>query len=280
MAGRRAALARATVSQEQRVDRPQVAGRPARSPALVLIGYGVDDTLQITVESQRVLTRHGRAYTISPPPTLSRYLRSLRVACVDLAPRLSTPRPFADAYLDVADAILQQMHDDPPVVLLTPGNPLLSNALNRFLVLRARENKLRVQILPAVSPIDSLICLTALDVGTFGLQVFDARRVVQKAQRVDPGVPLLLLELGGIAAPEEAGRPLSRDPTAYFPLIQHLAQFYPATHPVLHLPAGTDTGSAAPAPVPLARLGELASQVGARSTLFIDRVRRQAPRSQ
>ncbi len=249
-------------------------GRAARSPALILIGYGVEDTLQITVESQRVLGRVGKAYAISLPPNLARYLRSVGVTCVDLGPRLTAPRPFADAYLDLADAVLQQMLDDPPVVLLAPGNPLLSNALNRFLLLRAREHKLRVQVLPAVSPIDSMICLTALDLGTFGLQVFDARRLVTKSQAVNPAVPLLLLELAGIAV-TEAGSPLSRDPAAYEDLIGHLRRFYPPTHPVLHLPAATDGGSVEPSAVILDRLGELASQIGPRSTLFIDLVRPQ-----
>ena len=244
----------------------------AQKPALVLIGYGVSDTLQITVESQRVLARASKAYAVSLPPNLERYLKSLRVTCIDLGERFVEQRPFAEAYLEIADLILQEAQADPPVVLLSPGNPLLSNALNRFLMLKARERKLAVQVLPAVSPIDAVVCQTGLDVGTFGLQVFDARRVVAREQQINPEVPLLLLQLAGVAA-TEAGVPLPSDADAYAPLGDYLARFYPADHTVTHLTYGANRGGIAS--VPLNRFSELVANIGAGSTLFVDLVRQE-----
>lgn len=244
-------------------------------PDLVLIGYGVSDTLQITVESQRVLARLGRCYAVGLPPNLGRYLRSTRVECIDLTGGLAPDRPYTDAYLEIADAILQEVLDDPPVAVLSPGNPLLSNALNRFLMMKARENKLSVQVLPAVSPVDALVCATGLDVGTFGLQVFDARRVVSRRQPVDPGVPLLLLQLAGVAA-TVSGAAIPTEPEAYVPLVEALRRSYPADHPVTHLADGTRPGGARLATVPLHRFGDIVPHIGTGSTLFVDLVR-QAP---
>jgi hypothetical protein len=236
------------------------------------MGYGVGDSLQITVESQRVLARLGRCYAVGVPPNLERYLRSLRVECVDLAAGLPSDRPFADAYLEIAEAILQETLDDPPVVVLSPGNPLLSNALNRFLMIKAREHKLRVQVLPAVSPIDVLVCATGLDVGTFGLQVFDARRVVGRDRPIDPSVPLLLLQLAGVAA-TAARAPLQPGPEAYAPLIRALSGWYPANHPVTHLGDGSVPGTPRLTTVPLDRFTEIVPHIGTGSTLFVDLVR-------
>ena len=246
----------------------------ARKPALVLIGYGVGDTLQITVESQRALAQASTAYAVSLPPNLERYLKSLRVKCVDLAARFAEQRPFAETYLEIADLILQQAQADPSVVLLSPGNPLLSNALNRFLLLKARERELAVQVLAAVSPIDAVVCQTGLDVGTFGLQVFDARRVVAREQRINPEVPLLLLQLAGVAA-TEPGAPLPSDVDAYAPLGDYLTRFYPPDHTVTHLTYGASGGRVAS--VPLNRFSELVPDIGAGSTLFVDLVRQQRP---
>lgn len=236
------------------------------------MGYGVGDGLQITVESQRVLAHLGRCYAVGIPPNLERYLRSLRVEYVDLTAGLPSSRPFADAYLDIAEAILQEIADDPPVVVLSPGNPLLSNALNRFLMIKARERKLRVQVLPAVSPIDILVCATGLDVGTFGLQVFDARRLVARGRPVDTSVPLFLLQLAGVAA-TTPGAPLSRDPDAYARLTETLLKWYPVDHPVTHLGDGSEPGAARLTTVPLARFEEIVPHIGTGSTLFVDLVR-------
>lgn len=241
-------------------------------PDLVLMGYGVGDGLQITVESQRALVHHGRCYAVGVPPNLERHLRSLRVECVDLTAGLPPDRPFSDAYLEIAEAILQEVSDDPPVVVLSPGNPLLSNALNRFLMIKARERKLRVQVLPAVSPIDLLVAATGLDVGSFGLQVFDSRRLIGSKRPIDPGVPLFLLQLAGVAA-TTPGAPLSREPGAYAGLTDALLRWYPADHPVTHLGDGSEPGAARLMTVPLNRFEEIVPQIGTGSTLFVDLVR-------
>ena len=101
---------------------------------------------------------------------------------------------------------------------------------------------------------------TGLDVGSFGLQVFDARRVVSRGRNVDPFVPLLLLQLGAVE-------------TGHEPLITHLLQFYPADHLVTHMADGTVPAIPAITSVPLQRFGEIRPHIGAGSTLFVDRIR-------
>lgn len=241
-------------------------------PALILAGYGTGDSLQLTVESQRALARASRVFVIGLPPNLGRLLRSQRIRSHDLASAFSTGRPFAEVYLDIADTVLKQAAEDPTVVLLSEGNPLLSNSLNRFLLVKAKERGLATQVLPAVSPIDSAICQVGLDVGTFGLQVFDARRLYTREMPVQPGVPMLLLQLAGAGMTENA-RPFAADPAAYRPLVAYLRQFYPPTHPVLHLSNSSDPREGAASAAPLSAFDTLVPLFGAASTLFVDLVR-------
>ncbi len=241
-------------------------------PALILAGYGVGDSLQITVEAQRALGRASRVFAIGLPPNLDRFLRSQRVACVDLASVFAAGRPFAEVYLDIADTVLRQAAEEPPALLLTEGNPLLSNSLNRFLLMKAKERKIVTQVLPAVSPIDSAICQVGLDVGTFGLQVFDARRLYERAMPIQPAVPLLLLQVGGIAASEAAGA-IEPHPEAYRPLVEYLSHYYPASHPVVHLANSSDSQATAATAAPLAAFDSLVPRFGPASTLFVDLLR-------
>ena len=69
------------------------------TPHLVLIGYGVTDTLQITVEAQRLLARYGSAYSLGLPANLAAFLKSQRVKVTDIASR--TPVMNAKANMPV-----------------------------------------------------------------------------------------------------------------------------------------------------------------------------------
>ncbi|MGI8925860.1 MAG: SAM-dependent methyltransferase [Tepidiformaceae bacterium] len=244
-------------------------------PALILAGYGVGDSLQLTVESQRAMARASRVFSIGLPPNLRALLRAQKVSCVDLAGCFAGARAFGEAYLDIADTVLRHAESDPPVLLLSEGNPLLSNALNRFLLMKAKERKIATQVLAAVSPIDSLICQVGLDVGTFGLQVFDARRLYSREMPVQPSVPLLLLQVAGVAQAETSGA-MDPQPGAYRPLTEYLARFYPPTHVVVHLANSSDPQATAVTAAPLDAFDSLVPRFGPASTLFVDLLRQPA----
>ena len=241
-----------------------------REPDIVVVGYGVRDTLQLTVETQRVLTRVGKAYALNLPPKLARHLKSLRVQCVDLAERFSHGRRFSEIYLDIVDLILQRTAEERPVVFITPGNPLFLNTITRFLVQQARERDLAIVTYPGVSQLDDVLSYLGLDVTTFGLQLFDAQRLVARQCSINPGVPVLVLQLAGFAA----GETLTAEPPAaeeYAPLAAYLSRFYAADQPVTLVNASSDGGGPTHFTRPLGRVSELVPHVRAESSLFIDR---------
>jgi precorrin-6B methylase 1 len=243
-----------------------------QQPDLILLGYGVDDALQLTVQTQRVLSQAGKVYAVSLPPGLARFLKGQRVQVEDLTDRFQRGRPFADCYLDIADHLFRRAAVEQPVCFLSPGNPLFLNSLNRFIVMQAKQRGLSVQTYPGVSQVDAIISDIGLDVATFGLQMFDARRLVERAQSINPAVPLIVLQVAGFSV-ESVGA----GPTDYAPLGNYLARFYPASHLVTLL--NREPGSPpARATLPLSRLGELVQHVVPSSSLFIDGLRRsQAP---
>ncbi len=243
-------------------------------PALILAGYGVGDSLQLTVESQRALARAGRVFAIGVPPNLDRLLRAQKIRAVDLSACFAARRPFAEVYLDIAETVLRQASEEPPALLLSEGNPLLSNSLNRFLLVKAKERKLATQVLPGVSPIDSLICQVGLDVGTFGLQVFDARRVYTRQMPIQPSVPLLLLQVAGVGLAETSSL-LEMKPEEYRPLSHNLGRFYTPAHIVVHLANSSDPEAAAASAAPLSAFDSLVPRFGPASTLFVDLLRQQ-----
>jgi len=246
-------------------------------PDVYLIGTGVGSGLQFTVEAQRVLDRVGRAYALHLPVSLRRHLRSLRIKTVDLSGRFAEPRPPGEAYVEVADFLLERAATERPIVVLTPGSPLFLNSISRLLVMQGRQSGLKVQILPGISPLDALISYVGVDVAAFGLQVFTGNRLAQRPPQLEPTVPLAVMELGGVGV-QALGADPSAEPERYVPLLKTLAGVYPADHPATLVNVTDGNGRRSHATLPLRRFFEFLPNIRENSHLFIDVIRPQQQR--
>ena len=244
------------------------------TPHLILLGYGVTDSLQLTVESQRILARYGNAYALGLPANLEAFLKSQRVKVTDLSTRLAPGRPFADAYLEIAHELIAKTATERPVIFLAPGNPLMFNAVGRYLAMEGRRLGLSVHSAPALSPLDLVISGLGLDVSTFGLQVFDATRVVARRIELNTAVPALLMHLDGFGSANVPGAETARN---LGPLAAHLARCYPADHVATIVTL--DVAGMRLANVALNRLASAGGELQPGAHLFLDLVRA-APSSQ
>jgi hypothetical protein len=236
-------------------------------PALILVGFGVDNGLQLTIEGQRAVSAAEHVYSIGLPEVLRSQFRSSRIPVTDLDDRFKEGDDYAAAYLDVADYVLKQAAIEPPVALLVPGNPMFQNTLSRFLVQIARQRRIAVQIFPSVSIVDALISDIGLDVTAGGLQIFDARRLVRRAWTINVRIPLFVLALGGLF--EGADNASSRA-ESLGALGAQLGRFYPQGHAVTLVTRSTGRGEIGHSTVQLRRLADLAPHVTLSSALFVD----------
>jgi len=247
------------------------------TPDIYLIGTGVGGGLQFTVEAQRVLDRVGRAYALHLPVPLRRHLRSLRIKTVDLSDRFAESRPLGEAYVEVADFLLERAATERPIVVLTPGSPLFLNSISRLVVLQGRRSGLQVQTLPGISPLDALISYVGVDVATFGLQVFTGDRLAKSPPRLEPTVPLAVMELAGVGVQAPGADPAA-EPERYVRLLKTLARVYPANHPATLVNVTGGNGHRNHATLPLRRFFEFLPNIRENSHLFIDVIRPQQQR--
>lgn len=243
--------------------------RAAKLADLALVGYGVSDTLQLTLESQRVLTRAAHVFALPLPPTLARYLAGMGIHPIDLSPAYESADTPAEGCAAAAGAVLRRAAADPTVAFLTQGNPLFFNTVGRFLAVEAKKRDLALAVFPAVSPLDTTINDLGIDIATFGLQVMDARRMVVRALAVTPSVPLLIMQVAGAAEGGSA--------EAYGPLAAFLAAIYPADHAVTIVNPAVGATGTVHATVVLSRFAALIPHVRPESQLFIDAVRQRPP---
>jgi len=230
-------------------------------PDLVLLGFGMGDGQQLTLEAEALLRTIGRAFVVGPTPRVRRQLRRLRVRSTDLTALMDADDPAA-GYLAVADAILAQADADPPTIALFPGHPLVSNSLGRYLLVVAAERGIVAQAVPGLSAVDLLVSMTGLDIGMAGLQILDARRLAEKGMAFSPRMPLALLEPAAVAAVGgEAWAALSR----------RLARAYPPSHPALLVAAPGTLSEGGVVASTVGGLAETGPSAPAGAVLFIDR---------
>jgi precorrin-6B methylase 1 len=234
-------------------------------PDLVLLGFGMGDGQQLTLEGEALLRATGRAFLVGPTRRVQRTLRRLRVRSVNLNDQLDTADPV-DGYLAVADTILTSAATDPPVAVLFPGHPLVSNSLARYLLVAAGERGLAAQAVPGVSPIDLLVSMTGLDIAAAGLQVFDARRLVERPTTLDTRVPLALLEPAAVTVSGDG---------AWEMLGNRLTAAYPASHPALVVASAATDSAGGITQTTVGSIPRVAAEAPAGAVVFIDRYVRQ-----
>ncbi len=241
--------------------------RMAGPPNLLLLGYGVFDSLQVTVETQQLLARYGSAYSLGLPPNLARYLKSQHIKVTDLSDRFAPERPFSDVYLEIAHFLIERTARELPVIFLSPGNPLATNAIGRYLAMEGPRLGLTVQAVPGVSQLDAMISAIGLDVSTFGLQVFDATKLVARSHTVNPRVPMIVLHVGGFGLEAAPLHGVSAD---LAPLAEYLLRSYPAAHPVVLIAIEASPPSLTTRSVPLGELAAPGVPVSLGTHVFID----------
>ena len=238
----------------------------AEGPSLVLAGFGASSPLQLTIEAQQMAVHAGSVLSLGLPERLKSLLARQGVTQTPLDHMLAG-RPFAEGYAAVGQAVLARAQSDPPAMFISQGSPMFMNAISRFLATEAARLELSVRILPGVSMIDVVVAEIGLDVGRAGLQTLSARGLVARPKALNPHMPILLLELAGMAAGGESAE-------AYGPLVQLLQGAYPANQPVTLINMPGDA-SISRATVALSDFGELLPKIDTSSSLFID-IRRKA----
>jgi hypothetical protein len=213
----------------------------ARTPDIILAGLGARDRAELSVEVQRLLTRVGRAFALGLTPGLRTLMASMRVHVTELDGHFAPGKAFGQVYADVASTVLQQTALEKPVVLLTRGNPMFMNTVCRTLVIEGRRLGLNVQVLPGISLVDTLVNDIGIDVGIYGLQVFDAHWLTLRRLPLSSKVPALILNMEGFGLESVPANGATR---SFDPLLDHLECHYQRDHAVTMIRTGPSGGLA------------------------------------
>lgn len=201
-----------------------------RGGELILVGAGVCFPEQLTCEGLEALRRSQAILTIVPEKALNDLPSELLAKCTTLWHLYQQGRPRSENYRAVIDAVLERARVGDTISWLTPGHPLVFDSVSEGLRREAPTLGIAVQVLPAVSCIDTILA----DVGyepANGVVIHEATAVVARDIALDPNLATILLQIGvfGTDMPRLTGRePLPE----LAPLRDHLLRFLPPEHEV------------------------------------------------
>src|SRR5438874_7274644 len=201
--------------------------------------------------------------TLFPYTTLFR--SKLSPSAHSLRPHYAVGRERAETYVRMVEEILGAVREGRNVCAVFYGHPGVFASPSHEAVRRARAEGFSAVMLPAVSAEDCLFADLGVDPGESGCQSYEATDFLLRRRTFDPAAPLVLWQVAFIGV---TGAPVAPSQHAFGVLVEHLLEFYDASHHVV-------VYEASPYPVGAANVRELTLgeardvELGAMSTLYV-----------
>jgi uncharacterized protein YabN with tetrapyrrole methylase and pyrophosphatase domain len=195
---------------------------------LYLVGGGIYPQREITLEALEVI-RRAKVYTILPSRGMKTFLECQGIAFEDISHVCVGGRKRAEIYRAIAGFVLERASESTPIAYVSYGHPMWLDDPAMLIVRGARERNISTCIVPGVSFVDMILARRSIAIGSTGVRVLTAARLVSDNIALDTRVPTFLAQIAALGL-DEAPSPADIALDRIAPLIDRLLQFYPAGH--------------------------------------------------
>lgn len=206
---------------------------------IYLLGTGIKGFSHITLETNYTLKNCNEVYYINPLHSLEAYLKKINPKSFNLIGLYKDFRSATDVYEEITRIIIKRAKEISKISFLSHGNPIIFSTPTQIIIKKAKEENLTVEVLPAISAIDSILTELKIDIGDLGLQIFDANKLVLYEQNINTFVPCVIFQIG-IFGSKFITRSLRNKPHRFKLFKQYLLKFYPEEHIVYLIESAVD----------------------------------------
>jgi precorrin-3B methylase len=240
---------------------------PAKQVDLFIIGAGLNFPVQLTSEAVAALRRCEVVCSRLTEDNDDWLRRRLSVNVVSLREHYLSNRARQDNYDAATAQIINFTGRGKIAGYITPGSPTVFDSVAQGLVRAAAESDFRVQIIPGISAIDTVMCDVGHDVAG-GLQIYDASWMVGHDIAIRNDVQCLLFQPGVFGTGYRAND--TQPASALTGLRDFLLRFYPPTH-VVHFvrSASSPSGTTHISPYALRDICSVSASDLAGASLFV-----------
>jgi precorrin-3B methylase len=197
---------------------------------LWIAGLGIQTANQVTREVEQALRASHEVLYLDTGVATRSYLQGLCPRVTSLFENYREDRPRINAYEHMAIRVIEAALDHPPITFAIHGHPLIA-AHPPFLVLElAQALRLRVEVLPGISAIDTVLADLRIDPVVHGVQMYEATDLLLRRRPLDSDVPAIIWQIGPLETALHDQR-VSR-PERFTGFMGHLMRYYPPSHQV------------------------------------------------
>ena len=238
-------------------------------PDITIVGTGIVAVRQLTHEAQRALSTANEILFLDHGFGVKEYLETICAVVTDLYPiSYRDDEQRIRAYDRMTAAVIAAALDHPPVTFAVYGHPKIYVYPTIQITEAAKLLGLRVEVLPGISSLDTILIDLGLDPGMDGLQMYEATDLLLRDRPLQPDVPCLLWQIGPIESSLYSRR--RSMPSRFLRLQSHLRCYYRDTHEIIAIQS---SGHRLVAPeitrCVVADLHEVLPQVSPVATLYI-----------
>jgi len=226
----------------------------SRKPDIYLLGRGIGSGLsQMTVEALDALRASRVVFDLSGDV---RAVRRVHRNVVDLYDEYWTGELCDNVYARLQDRVLNEVETNgPTVAIVVDGHPMVFDDVNWGIVRAGRRRGLKVQPLPGISCVDTMMIDLGVDIGD-GTQIVHANHLVIYEIHLDPHLQTFVFQVGKFGTSFFSAETARNRPGRFTPLAEYLTGFYPPDHKATLIVSSGNGGAPIRKRVPLGALDE------------------------
>ena len=238
--------------------------------ALFVVGLGVVIPSHISIQATRAMSECSELFSIvqEPEELWVPAVRDRQIKVTNLLESYLEGRLRIENYDGASQKVIGAIGPDRTVGYVTYGNPMSYDRVASTLVRYGKDHDLRVEIVPGISSIDTLLCDIGVDMAP-AIQIFDASWLV--ACKVEPinEAPLVLVQVGTFGS-LRTHYTKRLDGSSLRELVEYLCKFYPkAQRVILVRSTGSEDHPVRTRAMDLGRLCEVSAEDLSGASLYI-----------
>jgi uncharacterized protein YabN with tetrapyrrole methylase and pyrophosphatase domain len=195
---------------------------------IAVAGIGLAGAHQITREVEETIRRSNEIFVTDMAVGVNDYLKTLCPKVTDLTSRREFDTHRILIYRRMASEVVAAALEHPPVAFVTYGHPRMLCYPTTLIERAAQVLDLKVQVLPGISFLDTLLADLHVDPGFDGLQVYEATDLVVRQRPIQTDANCVIAQAPIVLDAYNSPKAPAHDDLTL--LQEHLLKFYPADH--------------------------------------------------
>jgi len=168
--------------------------------SLTIVGTGIAVATQLTAEARAAIEDAQDVFHVAGDEVASQWLDRLNSNARSLVPLYDSGGTRLEIYSRMAEEIVAPARVGRRVCAAFYGNPAMFARPAHEAIRRARADRIRARMLPAVSALDCLVVDLGVDPGDHGLLSYEATDFLLHRRPLDAACALVLWQIGVVGA--------------------------------------------------------------------------------